>query len=51
MDTDEKRPRKSDVAAPKSELHMLVPSSPNLPFNSRPFVFIRGFFCMVPVQH
>jgi hypothetical protein len=43
--------RKSDAgAAPKSDLHTPVATSPSLPCNSRPFVFIRGLFCVVPVE-
>jgi hypothetical protein len=29
---------------------MLVARSQNVPWNSRPFVFIRGFFCMVRLK-
>jgi hypothetical protein len=50
MDANEKRPPEEPCACgTKTELRMLVAGSPNIPGNSRPFVFIRGFFCGVPV--
>ena len=49
MDTNQNASRKSDVGAtPNSELRILAARSPSFLCNSRPFVFIRGFFCMVP---
>jgi hypothetical protein len=51
MDTNEKRTPEGNVAAaPKNESGAPVARSPKLVSNSRPFVFIRGFFYMVPAK-